>query len=155
MRTAKALCKLECGFVASGREIWLVTMSEGKLGILVKDEQGTPVIPIDRDFPGLSRVNIVSVILGTMGLLAAVPQCDPAVLLARFEMALVMTVAGSEEEQREMLSHVCDKESAQALIQTVWPAATKLSSQVFTEMHLQQIEHLCTLLYFDTSGPVQ
>ena len=155
MNKIEALCECQCGFEVDGRSIWLVTMDEGVLGVLVKTDASAVVHPIEPSAPGISQTNAPQVILGMMGLLAAAPILDQPTLVACFETALVMTVVGDEKERREMLSCIYDEARVQVILSSAWNEAVKLAGQVFSETDRKLVANLCIFSFCEPSTTMQ
>lgn len=149
MHVEEALCVCQCGFEIDGRDIWLVSIKEGKLGIMVIEANDATVYPINPVLPGISELNASRIIFGSMGLLAAVKTWNYETLSDCFETALVMTIVESEKEQREMLSCIYDEEMVEEILTTSWTLAVKLATQVFSHTDRELVTNLYIFSYCD------
>lgn len=149
MYSVEATCTCLCGFEMEGRHIWLVTMDDGNLGIMVKDAKSAAVLPLDPNLPGMSETSAPRVIFGAMGLLALIPAWDQSILIACVDTALIMTTVEKTKDQREMLLCIYDKEGARDIQTSAWRDAVQLAAQVFSHADRELVTNLYIFTYSD------
>ncbi len=151
MSTNSLLCKVLVEFNMQDRSVSLVLMPTGQIGILVKDEHGSPVIPLEPDFPGMTFSRAPLIVKTAMIFMVMSTNSDPESLIRCLHSAVIMANENVPEEQFRLLSAVCGEQSATYVISQGWSVANKLAAEVFQGANETEFKQLCALHFPDES----
>ena len=149
MSANSVLCKVLVEFSMKDRSVSLVSMSDGQIGILVKDEHGSPVIPLESDFPGMTFAHSPLIVKTAMVFMAMSAKSDPESLIRCLHTAVIMSNSQSALEQHELLTAICGEQTASYVISRGWGIATTLAAKVFQGRSETELKQLCALHFPD------
>lgn len=149
MSANSVLCKVLVEFSMKDRSVSLVSMSDGQIGILVKDEHGSPVIPLESDFPGMTFAHAPLIVKTAMVFMVMSAKSDPESLIRCLHTAVIMANGNGPEQQFELLSAICGEETAMYVISQGWGVANKLAEKVFQGASETELKQLCALHFPD------
>lgn len=149
MSTNSVLCKVLVEFSMKDRSVSLVSMSDGQIGILVKDEHGSPVIPLEPDFPGMTFAHAPLIVKTAMVFMVMSAKSDPESLIRCLHTAVIMANGNGPEQQFELLESICGVETANYVISQGWGVANKLAEKVFQGASETELKQLCALHFPD------
>ncbi len=156
MNANSVLCKVLVEFSMKDRSVSLVSMSDGRIGILVKDENGSPLIPLPPDFPGMTYLHSPLIIKTAMVFMAMSAKSDPESLIRCLHTAIIMSNENNPELQFGLISTICGVGTASYVISQGWGIATKLAAKVFQGASETELNQLCSLHFPDeTQGGTQ
>lgn len=154
METQAVLCRSIIEFEMKSRLIALVSLAQGKLGILVKDEHGSPLIPIESDFPGMTYAHAPLIVKNSMALMAMSMKSDPETLIRCFHIAVIMANDASIEDKLNMISAICGEETAFDVVGEGWDRAIKFGARVFQGARDIELTQLCALYFPDETQQI-
>ncbi len=146
---ATTACTVLCEFGMNDRVVSLVAMPEGKLGIMVTDEHGSHIIPLESDFPGMTFAHAPLIVKGAMALMVMTEESDPEIFIRCFHAAVIMANADTDEKKFELLSSICDEVSTSYIIAEGWGAAIRFADKFFQGKDKAELEGLCALHFPD------